>query len=263
MPSKTGTCLADRSDDRPEGEKFDYNRLPSSVAKFLQGQADRIRRHCASSIIQIGKALTEAKRHLSHGQFLLWVEGEVGMPVRTAQAYTRIASWAATKGATVAYLTPSALHLLSASSTPEEFAADVLSRVKEGEHISASVLRKELAAWRGNDRQAHLEVERSPPLVLSADSKQVSDATGRNSTARATAEIVAILARGLSGTDFARVRDITNGDVVQSDPQFAKNLADALLSYQASIEPMFTSVSPDDRVCAGWVETEIELMAAE
>src|SRR6185295_2783239 len=144
MSSKTSACLVDRSDDRPEGGKFDYDCLPSSVAKFLQGQADRIRRHCASSIIQIGKALTEAKHHLSHGQFLLWVEGEVGMPVRTAQAYTRIASWASTKGATVAHLTPSALHLLSASSTPAEFAADVLSRVKEGEHISPSVLRKEL-----------------------------------------------------------------------------------------------------------------------
>jgi hypothetical protein len=98
MPDKTSTCPVDRSDDRPGGGKFGHDCLPSPVAKFLQAQADRIRRHCTSSIIQIGKALTEAKRRLSHGEFLLQVEGEVGMPVRTAQAYTRTANWASTKG---------------------------------------------------------------------------------------------------------------------------------------------------------------------
>lgn len=35
---------------------FDYNSVPSSLAKFLSGQADRIRRQCVTSIIQIGKA---------------------------------------------------------------------------------------------------------------------------------------------------------------------------------------------------------------
>lgn len=90
------------------GTKLDHGTLPHSVARFLQGQADRIRPQCASSIIQIGKALAEAKRHLSLGRFFQWVECEVG----TAQAYMRAANWASGKSATVAHLPPSALYLL-------------------------------------------------------------------------------------------------------------------------------------------------------
>src|ERR1700712_4880530 len=101
---------------------FDYSSVSSPLANFLKGQADRIRRQCVTSIIQIGKALLEAKRHLSHGAFLLWVECEVCMPVRTAQAYMRVAQWAsAQKTAVVAHLSPTILYLLSAPSTPEDF----------------------------------------------------------------------------------------------------------------------------------------------
>src|SRR5947209_2206835 len=65
--------------------RFDYESVPLSVAKFLRGQADPIRRQCATSVIQVGKALLEAKRHLSHGGFVRWVECEVCISVRTAR----------------------------------------------------------------------------------------------------------------------------------------------------------------------------------
>jgi hypothetical protein len=118
----SGGRLDQQRDGRMSSLRLDYESLPLSVAKFLRGQADRIRRQCATSAIQIGKALLEAKRHLSHGRFLRWVECEVCIPVRTAQAYMRVANWASDKGATVAHLSPSALYLLSASGVSEEFA---------------------------------------------------------------------------------------------------------------------------------------------
>jgi hypothetical protein len=37
---------------------------------------------CAVLSIQIGKALTEAKRRLSHGGFVQWTECEVAIPAR-------------------------------------------------------------------------------------------------------------------------------------------------------------------------------------
>lgn len=91
--------------------RFDYSDVQPTVARFLRGQADRIRQQCVTSIIQIGKALREAKRHLSHGAFLQWVEWEVCIPVRAAQAYMRVAAWAADKGAAVVHLTPTTLYL--------------------------------------------------------------------------------------------------------------------------------------------------------
>ena len=105
----SGGRLDQQLDGRMSSLRFDYESVPLSVAKFLRGQADRIRRQCATSVIQIGKALLEAKRHLSHGGFLRWVECEVCIPVRTAQTYMRVANWASDKGATVAHLSPSAL----------------------------------------------------------------------------------------------------------------------------------------------------------
>jgi len=126
---------------------FDYASLPQSVARFLQGQADRIRRQCSSSIIQIGKALIEAKRHLSHGGFVQWVECEVGIPARTAQVYMRAASWASGKSATVAHLPPSALYLLSAPSAPEKFIEEILQRIDAGEHIAPSAMREQLKTF--------------------------------------------------------------------------------------------------------------------
>src|SRR5262249_7339757 len=79
--------------------QFDYNSVSSPVASFLKGQAERIRRQYVGSIIQIGRALLSAKSHLSHGEFLCWVEGEVCIPARTAQAYMRVAQWSEDKSA--------------------------------------------------------------------------------------------------------------------------------------------------------------------
>jgi hypothetical protein len=86
-------------------EAFDYGVLESSVAEFLEFlkvQVHRIRRQAPISIVHIGKGLIVAKHYLSRGMFLKWVEGEVGIPARTAQAYMHVAQWAAHKNATVA-----------------------------------------------------------------------------------------------------------------------------------------------------------------
>src|SRR4030081_764009 len=90
-----------RVSDELSSVRFDYSLVAASLARFLRGQAERIRRQCASSILQIGRALLEAKRHLSHGAFIQWIESEVCIPARTAQAYMRVASWSVGKGAAV------------------------------------------------------------------------------------------------------------------------------------------------------------------
>ncbi len=201
--------------------RFDYDSLPSSVAKFLRGQADRIRRQCATSVIQIGKALCEAKRHLSHGGFLRWVECEVGIPARTAQAYMRVANWASTKGATVAYLSPTALYLLSSEGIPEEFVADILTRTEAGEWIAPSVLREELKAFRSK-RQSFVS-EICAPRATSGDTKWGVIAEGSQARV-AIAELVAILVQALPAEAFERVRGIVTSDVVLSDPELARVL---------------------------------------
>ncbi|PIT02443.1 hypothetical protein TSA1_18035 [Bradyrhizobium nitroreducens] len=226
--------LDDQRDDDMRSLRFDYDSVPISVAKFLRGQADRIRRQCTTSLIQIGKALLEAKRHLSHGAFLGWVECEVGIPARTAQAYMRVAGWASDKGATVAHLSPSVLYLLSTTGVPEAFVSDILSRAEAGEHIAPSVVREELKAFRSGELGKGRELEVSAQQSARGDMEWQAIAPDGGSGS-AVAQLVAILAQGLSAVDFARVRDIVTSDIVLSDPKLAQNLERAFCGIQACV----------------------------
>jgi len=205
------------------GFRFDYESVPSSVAKFLRGQADRIRRQCGTSIIQIGKALLEAKRQLSHGDFLRWVECEVGIPARTAQAYMRVASWASTKGATVAHLSPTALYMLSSTGVPEEFVIDILNRTDAGERIAPAALREELKAFQSGNRREDSATELCAQPASPDDLKWEAVAT-RTEACGAISELVAILVQALSVEAFARVRGIMTSNAVLSDPELARIL---------------------------------------
>jgi hypothetical protein len=212
----------DLSETNLKGLRFDYNQVPSSLASFLKGQADRIRKQCVTSIIQIGKALNESKRHLSHGAFLNWVECEVCLPARTAQAYMKVASWAADKSAAVAHLSPSTLYVLSASNTPSEYVAKILSRAENGEIIPHSAIRSELKALKsvqhgpGNLREAKmLRVVQKP-----AFSKNL----GERANPGCLEELVVFLARILSPADFERVRELVTSEAVLSDPRLPETL---------------------------------------
>ena len=206
--------------------RFDYSLVTASLARFLRGQAERIRRQCASSTLQIGRALLEAKRHLSHGAFLQWIESEVCIPARTAQAYMRVASWSVGKGAAVAHLSPSVLYMLSASNTPNDFVTDVLNRAEAGEYISPSAMREELKMLREAPRAAEIDSLRVA----------VTSESGSSSTLK---ELVLILFAGLSQPDFERAREILTSDVV-SDPHLAQNLVRA---FESEVQVFMLQVS--------------------
>ncbi|MGJ5134334.1 MULTISPECIES: DUF3102 domain-containing protein [unclassified Bradyrhizobium] len=213
---------------------FDYASLSPPVAKFLKGQADRIRRQCATSIIQIGKALIEAKRHVSHGAFLSWVESEVSIPARTAQAYMRVAGWASGKGPTVAHLPPSILYLLSSSSTPESFVHVVMARVEAGEEIPISRLREELKTARSAAQQTEPR-----PAVLGKTPSRLqlqSDDSCLGLHREALAELVSILVQGLNPVDLARVQDILRGDMLFTGRELISLIESALSPNISPIE---------------------------
>ncbi|UFZ04956.1 DUF3102 domain-containing protein [Bradyrhizobium ontarionense] len=210
------------SDANCPNERFDYSSVSPSLAKFLKGQAERIQHQCVTSIIQIGKSLVEAKRHLSHGAFLRWVQYEVHLPVRTAQAYMRVASWASNKRATVAHLTPTVLYLLSAPSTPEDFSAEILAQVEAGEPIAPSALRKALKVRRMQERaggQNDLEA-----VLMSGVGR--SDSIG-SETCRGSSELtefVEMLSTRLSAMEFERVQQIMTSTTVLNDPELPNKL---------------------------------------
>jgi hypothetical protein len=224
------------NDDLAEGSstlRFDYSSVSLSVAKFLKGQADRIRRQCATSTIQIGRGLLEAKRHVSHGAFLRWVEAEVCMSVRTAQAYMRVASWAADKGIAAVSFSPSALYLLAASNTPDGFVTSVLRRAEAGEYIAPAVMRKELRALKKSEREDCSNTRTSTLGIVKREAVRLA-VTQESQSDGKLAELVSILLEGLSPTDFTRVRNIMTSEAVITDPQLAQNLGRAFCSRKGS-----------------------------
>jgi hypothetical protein len=209
-----------------ESLEFDYSALPPSVARFLRGQAARIHQYSSKAIIQIGKDLAGAKHYLSHGQFLRWVEDEVGIPARTAQAYMRVAGWASSKSATVALLPPTALYALSSPGLPAEFVDGVLRRVEAGDRVRVVSLRAQIKALRETSR------ENENP-VRGGSGGQPDDGQGGQDATATTAMIsdaVRILARALSDSDFAKVRDIITSAPVLNDPNLPRILARAFIA---------------------------------
>src|ERR1700733_11745295 len=96
---------------------FDYSTLPPDVAKAARIAADRIRDRITGNTIKIGRELLTMKERLNNGQFGAWVLAEFGMVQRTAQRYMATARLSA-KCDLVADLSPAALDLLSAPTTP-------------------------------------------------------------------------------------------------------------------------------------------------
>jgi hypothetical protein len=205
---------------------FDYASVPSSVAKFLKSQATRIRQYTGKTIIQIGKDLIAAKRYLSHGQFLIWVEREVGIPARTAQAYMQAAQWASDKHATVALLPPSLLYVLSSPSTPKEFAEDILKRAEAGERMMLTTIRAELRTLQSKKRE---EAALPAAASLKRQDNCVDKLFTRESVENPLDEIVHILARTLSTSELARVCEILTSDNLLDRPDLPKKIKVAFL----------------------------------
>lgn len=208
-----------------DGLEFDYRPLPSSVTKFLRGQATRIRQYGSKSIVQIGKDLAGAKHYLSHGEFLRWVEREVGLPARTAQAYMRVAHWASSKGAIVALLPPTALYALSSPGVPTEIIEDVLKRAERGESIGLPALRAQLRNLRKITKVSNF----SEP-----EGQEILEPTHHHMTFPMISKAVGILARSLTAGDFARVREIMTSEKVLDDP----NLGETLRQAFGTCEPL-------------------------
>jgi Protein of unknown function (DUF3102) len=116
---------------------FDSSAIDADLASNLRRQANRIRVRIGKAtqdLIDIGRDLLSAKKHLlDHGDFIKWVEAEVGIACRTAQAYMAIAKLADDKGAAIALLPPTTVHRLASKSAPPEVVSEVVAKAQSGD----------------------------------------------------------------------------------------------------------------------------------
>jgi hypothetical protein len=213
------------------GEQFDYNSVPAPTANFLKRQAYLIRRQLTKVTVEIGRALIEAKRHLSHGAFICWVEYEVGIPARSAQGYMRVALWSSNKCAAVTHLPPTILYLLSASTTPNEFAEEILKRVDQGESFRIADVRREL--------RARLDARAKPEGTSerSDDGRQIAQRGGDETVLGmvdnrdAVIHMIRTLYHGLSPAEFLFVKNIMTGEALLNDPDLRSYILTAFSHF--------------------------------
>jgi hypothetical protein len=149
------------------GECFNYSTLQDEVASNLRLQAVRIKERIGKAtqdLIDIGRDLQAARQHLERGQFITWVEAEVGIPARSAQNYMAMARLADDQGETVSLLSPRAVQRLAAKSAPSEVVQEVLARARSGDVLPEGTVSKLIShaklQKRETERRAALDAKR-------------------------------------------------------------------------------------------------------
>jgi hypothetical protein len=141
-------------------DPFDYSAFDADTASNLRAQASRIRKRIGKAtqdLIDIGRDLLAAKKNLvDHGAFIEWVESEVGIVRRTAQAYMALAKFADDNGAAIALLPPTTAHRLAAKSAPPEIVSKVVAKALTGEVLPDRAVAKMILAAKSEKERAQL-----------------------------------------------------------------------------------------------------------
>jgi hypothetical protein len=148
----------------PTIDPFDYGIVAPEIVAKLRAQAKRIKNHhsrITTDIIEIGRDLIAAKQYLDHGQFVGWVEAEIGISARAAQAYMSAARLHE-KNATVALLPPATVYRLAAKSTPPTVINTVVTRAAAGEIMHDAVVKDMIAEAKQIAKREHAETKLTP-----------------------------------------------------------------------------------------------------
>lgn len=188
---------------------FDYSVVDADLAANLRRQATRIRTRIGKAtqdLIDIGRDLLAAKKHLiDHGDFVKWVETEVGIARRTAQAYMAIAKLADDKGAVIALLPPTTVHRLASKSAPPEVVSKVVAKAQSGDvlpdrMVSAMILEAKVQRKKMTARQHANSLPQFGPFKIGGVTRPlVHKKTEQTSTNREqkTSEAAETLVRAL------------------------------------------------------------------
>ena len=141
---------------------FDYTAVEPAVAADLRAQAKRIRGRIRKTvdIIEIGHDLAAAKKHIvRHGDFIRWVEAEVGIEARSAQRYMAAAQLY-DKNDIVSFLPPATVYRLAAKSTPAPVIEAVVAKAAAGEIVPDVAVKEMIADAKYEQQQTEAPTRR-------------------------------------------------------------------------------------------------------
>lgn len=132
------------------GSTFDYSAFSPSDADFLKKTATRVRKliqRTTPVLIEIGDYLTNAKEKMPHGQFGKFCLDEVGIDLRSAENYMKLAELAKVyPPSLVSQLPARAGYKMGEKSAPAEIVAEIMTEVSAGRAFTFREVNSRLAA---------------------------------------------------------------------------------------------------------------------
>jgi hypothetical protein len=201
-------------------DPFDYSAIDPDTACDLRAQAGRIRKRIGKAtqdLIDIGRDLLAAKKNLlDHGDFIKWVESEVGIVRRTAQAYMALAKLADDNGAAIALLPPTTAHRLAARSVPREIVSEVVSKARSGEVLADRTVAEMISVAKspkertglpeGKDSsRKHHQNQTCREVQDAKEAKEAKEAAARRNREKKTSEAAEMLLKSLGPDRVALV----------------------------------------------------------
>lgn len=134
----------------------------------LTETAERIRmrvRRATADIIANGNDLIRVRTKLGHGNFLSWLDSELGMEPRTAQRWMSLAELAQDKNDIVSYLPPTIAYRLAAPSTPKAVVEKIVEKITEDIDCGSPVDIPVIEAQLEEARRARKETTRAARMA--------------------------------------------------------------------------------------------------
>jgi len=195
---------------------FDYTHLAPDVRAEVETATRRLHdleSRTSESIIEMGNQLITVKEKLGHGEFLVWLDLEFGWSDRIARHLMTVADrFKLENFSNLETISPSALYVLAADSTPEEVRIEFTELAKIGRAVRHKDVKEAVAKAKTRTKAEPIPVQEwesgdddypeVPYEVVDLSSGEILDEQGQ--FVEEEAERVAIGIVRANGDSFAR-----------------------------------------------------------
>ncbi len=151
-------------------QSFNYQQLNPKVRDQIQELTIDIKnrlRRCAQDIYVIGYNLCQIKQKLKHGEFRIWLKTEFDWSVSAANKFMHVSQRFHLDDLEEVEISPSALYMLAAPSTPQEVRTQALNKAKEGQTITFSFAKQLLK--QNQNEQSEEKVNNEPKNCVTVE----------------------------------------------------------------------------------------------
>ena len=210
----------DRSQPQPNGSSgcVKQEAILADYAFEIRELGNRV----VADIAEIGRRLTECKKIVGHGNWLMWLDQEFGWSEQTALNFMRLHELGQTKSKKLLdfNLSISSLYILAAPSTDQHARDEIIQRAESGEVISYAKVKESIAKARKRKSAGS-----KAPAADDAMTSQTEETTTAPLADASTSDAVELLAASIDDNEFDSSLDRDESDPVLEPAPTLKRLS--------------------------------------